>query len=79
MASFDLISATPEWMIADSLWPSVRWINNCSFCEDLTGDICFMSFLGEIYNILSKKQMFFYCLHEGRCNYFCNVCLGFSV
>lgn len=60
MAAFDLISATPEWMIADYLWLSVRWINNCSFCEDLTGDICFMSFLGESYNILSKKQMFFF-------------------
>lgn len=35
--------------------------------------------LGWIYNLLCQKTKCFFCLQEGRCNYFCNVCLGFSV
>lgn len=84
MARFDPIPASPKWMIADYLWLSVQVRNNCSFCEYLTGDICFnCSFGTNLQPPLTETIVFFFffffCLHEGRCNYFCNVCSGFSV
>lgn len=77
--SLILFSATPEWMIANYLWLSVLLRSNCSFCTYLTGDICLnCPFGANLQTPLSEDQMFF-CLQEDRCNYFCNVCLAFSV
>lgn len=61
MARFDPIPASPKWMIADYLWLSVQVRNNCSFCEYLTGDICFnCSFGTNLQPSLSETIVFLF-------------------
>lgn len=55
MACFDPIPATPKWMIAGYLWLSVQVRSNCSFCEYLTGDMCFNCSFGTNLRSLSNK------------------------
>lgn len=63
MARFDPIPASPKWMIADYLWLSVQVKNNCSFCEYLTGDICFnCSFGTNLQPPLSETRSFVFFL-----------------